>query len=69
MYPHYKSKEELLYAIAVRRARQILDELRSAGCGYSGGSPAASYVSGGRRRSLLLQARHYEHAKVSAVRD
>lgn len=63
MYPHYKSKEELLFAIAVDGHGQILAELRSV--------DAAATRDGPERRLRAVvaafagwQARHHEHAKV-----
>ncbi|HMS74101.1 TetR/AcrR family transcriptional regulator [Gordonia sp. (in: high G+C Gram-positive bacteria)] len=62
MYPHYKSKEELLYAIAVDGHGQILDELRSVDADTAGGPEQ-------RLQAVVAafacwQARHHEHAKV-----
>ena len=63
MYPHYKSKEELLFAIAVDGHGQILAELRSVD------AAASAYGPGPRLRAVVSafagwQARHHEHAKV-----
>lgn len=66
MYPHYRSKEELLFAIASEGHRQVLDHMRAAGADAAA-EPGATWTS--RLRAVVAgfaswQARESRLARV-----
>ncbi|MFW0784141.1 TetR/AcrR family transcriptional regulator [Gordonia sp. CPCC 206044] len=61
MYPHYRSKEELLYAIALEGHRGVLAALRAVD---DDTQPAGERLRAVVSEFTRWQARHHDHAKV-----